>query len=257
MQQVRAGERLCRKIGRLHQFQRRLAGGGIAVAAPGGDQALREPVALRDRVHPFVGGQHALAEVGQGAGGRAVAAADAVEQQVQREQFGGVGLRRRHRAFRSGEHVDVQFGGVGEGGVRVVGDGDGERALGARDLDGGDEVRGPAGLADGDHEDAVEAGPRTVERHRRGRGQPGGQAVLDLHQVLGVEGGVVAGAAGDEQHESWCVGRDPLCRGGELLGALGQQPAPHLRLLGDLGGHELSGLSGDGHVLSLVVSGGQ
>ena len=63
----------------------------------------------------------------------------------------------------------------------------------------------------------------------------------DLGEVLAVQRGVVGGAAGYEEYEAWLVGIDHCGGPGDIAGCAtggGQQAAPDLRLLGDLGCHQ-------------------
>jgi hypothetical protein len=68
------------------------------------------------------------------------AAVPAAEQEVQGQQFGGVGLGRGHGPFDAGAHVDVVLGRVGQRRGRIVGDRDGQRPALARGLERADQV---------------------------------------------------------------------------------------------------------------------
>src|SRR6185369_5934166 len=94
--------------------------GRVRVPPTGGDDAPCETVTVRDLnrrrvVYKCPSQPRKLAErphlIDRN---RAVAAAYALDQQRKREEFGGVGLGRRHRALMPGGHVDVMFGGRGQ-----------------------------------------------------------------------------------------------------------------------------------------------
>ena len=56
-------------------------------------------------------------------------------------------------------------------------------------------------MADADDEHVAQVGTGAVDGEGRGRGKAGRHAEAGLHQVLGEDGGVVGGAAGDEKDE--------------------------------------------------------
>ena len=141
VQQIGAGERLRSDVGRLHQLEGGLASGRVRVAAGRGHQPGREAVALRQLADVGVVHDHLVGQGGQRLGRRPVAAAQPVDDQIEREQLGRVGLGRGHGALFPRQHVDLELSRLGQRGSGLVGDRQGEGTLFPGDLQRLDEVR--------------------------------------------------------------------------------------------------------------------
>ena len=113
VQQVGAGERLRAEVARLHELERGLARGRVGVPAAGDDEPVRR-TGSAGRAAPAVwSASSASARSGSGGspaelvGAAAVAGADALDQQQQGEQFGGVRLGGGDRQLVPGGDVDA------------------------------------------------------------------------------------------------------------------------------------------------------
>ncbi len=243
VQQVRAGEGEPRNVRGLHQFERRLPRCRVSVPAPRGDHPVREPVPGRQLPRCRVGQHRAgllgqCPQRGQLVGGHNPAAAYRFHEKQQGEQFSGVRLGGGDRPLVPGGHVDVQLRRVRQRRARVVGDRQRVRAGFTGPGDHLDQVGRAAALAHPDHQRTGQVGARAVEGGGARAGQSGRDAEPDLGEVGGVEGRVVGGAPGCEDH----VARLPLddlpgyCADRVELGQLQQRGVPR-RLLRDVRRH--------------------
>ncbi len=241
MQQVGTAVGAGGEVAGLGQLQRRLQRRGVRVAACRGHHPVGEPVPVHgtgDRVRGFVEG--ACRERAEPAGAFAGATTDGVDEQVQRQQGGGVGLGRGHRLFRPGTDVHGQLGRLGQGGAGAVRHRERAGPLPAGRPGDLQQVVRAAALADRDEQDVPQVRTGPVQR-RGGRGdQPGGQPEQDLDEVSGVVRGVVAGPTRGEQHEPRRTFGDTAGHRGELR-VVPRQVVEHAGLLVDLRSHVVAG----------------